>query len=59
MDTEREKRIGSALDKISKQFGKNTIMRLSDKPDMEIEAISSGSISLDLHSALEAFLVVE
>jgi recombination protein RecA len=37
-----------ALGQIEKQFGKGAIMRMGDKPDMEIEAISTGALSLDI-----------
>ncbi len=37
-----------ALDKIDKDFGKGTVMLLGEKPHNDIEAISTGSIGLDL-----------
>lgn len=37
-----------AEDHINKQFGQGTIMRLGDKQIMEVEAIPSGSLSLDI-----------
>lgn len=46
--TEKQKRIATALDKISKQFGKSTVVKMSDKPDQAIEVVSTGSLTLDL-----------
>lgn len=46
--SEKTKALDLALSQIEKQFGKGTIMRLGEKPQMELDAISTGSISLDL-----------
>lgn len=43
----RLKSLEIALDQIEKDHGKGTVMRLGDKPVNKIEAISTGSISLD------------
>ncbi|HQN62525.1 MAG TPA: recombinase RecA [Flexilinea sp.] len=40
--------LDKALTDISKRFGEGSIMRLGDAKHMEVEAISTGSISLDL-----------
>lgn len=40
--------LNAALAQIEKQFGKNSIMRLGDSPTMNVETISTGSLSLDL-----------
>lgn len=45
---EREKALQAAMDQIQKQFGKGAIMKLGDETRMNIETISTGSISLDL-----------
>lgn len=45
---EREKALQAAMDQIQKQFGKGAIMKLGDDTHMSIEAISTGSVSLDL-----------
>lgn len=45
---EREKALQAAMDQIQKQFGKGAIMKLGDQTHMNIETISTGSISLDL-----------
>lgn len=45
---EREKRIDSATEEITKRFGQGSIMRFGDGgPSLEIEAIPTGSIALD------------
>ena len=43
----RIKSLEMAMDQIEKDHGKGSIMKLGDKPAAKIEAISSGSISLD------------
>jgi recombination protein RecA len=40
--------IQSVLDSINKQHGKGTIMRMTERPFMQLEAISTGAISLDV-----------
>ena len=44
----REKALDEALKKIQKQFGQGAIMKMGDAAEMNIETISTGSISLDL-----------
>ncbi len=49
----REKALNDALSQIQKQFGQGAIMRLGDdKMRLNIEAISTGSISLDLATGI-------
>lgn len=45
---DKKKAIENALALIDKQFGKGTVMRLGESQDMQIETISTSSISLDL-----------
>jgi recombination protein RecA len=45
---ERDKALEMALVQIDKQYGKGSIMRMGEKTSMAIEAISTGSIALDL-----------
>src|SRR5438067_1986968 len=45
---ERDQALDVALGQIEKQFGKGSIMRMGDKPDMEIETIPTGALSLDI-----------
>jgi len=49
MDENRKKALAAALGQIEKQFGKGSVMRLGDGgPAKDIEAVSSGSIGLDV-----------
>lgn len=48
MDDNKQKALDSALKAIDKTFGKGTLMRLGDKPVVEMEAISTGSLGLDM-----------
>ena len=36
------------LDKLDKTYGKGTVMKMGDSPDEHVEAISSGSLGLDI-----------
>ena len=42
-----DKVLDEALKQIEKQFGKGSIMRLGDRANVDVDAISSGSLSLD------------
>ncbi|MCQ2418663.1 MAG: recombinase RecA [Clostridia bacterium] len=44
---DRKKALETALSQIEKSFGKGTVMRLGDKPEMNVEAIPTGSLALD------------
>ncbi|WP_375057255.1 recombinase RecA [Zobellella sp. DQSA1] len=48
MDQNKEKALAAALGQIEKQFGKGSIMRLGDNKALNVEAISTGSLSLDI-----------
>lgn len=48
MDANKQKSLDLALKQIDKSFGKGALMRLGDKVIEPIEAISTGSIGLDL-----------
>ena len=48
MDDNKKKALGAALSQIEKQFGKGSVMRMGDSVATEIEAISTGSIALDV-----------
>ena len=48
MDESKKKALEAAMSKLDKQFGKGSIMRMGDKAEMEIEAISTGSLNLDI-----------
>ena len=45
--TDKKKALQTALAQIEKSYGKGTVMRLGDRPDMNIEAIPTGSLALD------------
>ncbi len=46
--SEKDKALEAALQQIQKQFGKGAIMKLGDNTGLNIDTISTGSISLDL-----------
>ncbi|WP_343594780.1 recombinase RecA [Acinetobacter sp.] len=48
MDENKSKALNAALSQIEKQFGKNTVMRLGDNTVQAVEAISTGSLTLDI-----------
>ena len=49
MDDNKKKALEAALSQIDKQFGKGSVMYLGDDKSMEnIEAVSTGSLSLDI-----------
>lgn len=51
--TEKDKALEAAMAQIQKQFGKGAIMKLGDESaQMNIDAISSGSISLDIATGI-------
>lgn len=47
-NTEKFKALKLTMDKIDKDFGKGSVMMMNEKTNMEIEAISTGSIGLDM-----------
>ncbi len=52
-DEERNKALQSAMDQIQKTFGKGAVMKLGDdNAKLNIEAISTGSMSLDLATGI-------
>lgn len=48
MDANKQKALDMAIKQIDKTFGKGTLMRLGDKAFEPIEAISTGSLGLDM-----------
>ena len=44
---DKKKALETALHNIEKNFGKGSVMRLGDKPEMNIDAIPTGSLALD------------
>lgn len=47
-NTERKKALEAAMSQIEKQFGKGSVMKLGEFKAMEIEAIPTGALSLDM-----------
>lgn len=47
MNEAKLKALQATLDKIEKDFGKGTIMKMGDQPEWEVSTIASGSIALD------------
>ncbi|MDR2065056.1 MAG: recombinase RecA [Prevotellaceae bacterium] len=47
INSDKMKALQATLDKIEKDFGKGTIMKMGDKPVADVLVISSGSIGLD------------
>jgi recombination protein RecA len=48
MKVDREQALDAALGQIERQFGKGSVMKMSDQAQVQIAAISTGSLSLDL-----------
>tara|TARA_Y100001934_G_scaffold257342_1_gene326396 strand:+ start:1275 stop:1952 length:678 start_codon:yes stop_codon:yes gene_type:complete len=48
VDDNKSRALSAAVGQIEKQFGKGAIMRLGDNQAMDIEAISTGSLSIDI-----------
>lgn len=48
MDENKSKALNAALSQIEKQFGKNTVMRLGENSVQAVEAVSTGSLGLDI-----------
>ncbi len=47
-DENKKKALESAIAQIEKQYGKGSVMKLGDSAHMEVEAIPTGSLSLDV-----------
>ncbi len=45
---DREHALETALGQIERQFGKGAVMKMSDRPQVSIGAVSTGSLALDL-----------
>ena len=45
--TDKKKALQTALAQLEKSFGKGAVMRLGDRPDMNVDAIPTGSLALD------------
>ena len=47
-NSEKKKALEAALGQIEKQFGKGSVMKLGEYQDMNIEAIPTGALNLDI-----------
>jgi recombination protein RecA len=47
METKKDVLLDDALKQIEKQYGKGSVMRLGDRANVDVDTISSGSITLD------------
>ena len=45
---DKEKALATAIAQIERADGKGSIMRMSDRPNMQVDAVPTGSLSLDL-----------
>ena len=45
--SDKKKALQTALAQIEKNYGKGTVMRLGDRPEMNVDAIPTGSLALD------------
>ena len=43
--SDKKKALETAISQIEKNFGKGTVMRLGDRPEMNVEAIPTGSLA--------------
>lgn len=50
--SDKQKALETALEKIEKAYGKGSIMRLGQNSSLNVEAISTGSISLDVATGI-------
>lgn len=46
--TEKQKALDTALAQIERQFGKGSVMKMSERSIAAIEVISTGSVTLDI-----------
>ena len=44
---DKKKALATALSQIEKNYGKGSVMRLGDRPELNVNAIPTGSLALD------------
>jgi len=49
------KALGLVVDKLEKQYGKGSVMKLGDKKVVDVPAISTGSLGLDIATGINGF----
>lgn len=59
INADKLKAIESAMGQIEKQFGKGSIMKLGEHSILDMEAISTGSLDLDIALGIGEYLKVE
>src|SRR5919199_90480 len=47
-EVDRDKALEMAMSQIDNQFGKGSVMRMGEKPHMDVESIPTGALALDL-----------
>ncbi|MBR2589877.1 MAG: recombinase RecA [Clostridia bacterium] len=52
MATDKEKAIQTAIDQIEKKFGKGSIIKLGNTAALDVEAVSTGSLGLDMATGI-------
>ena len=52
---EKNKALDAAIDQITDTFGKGSVMKLGQQKAMDVESVSTGSLSLDLALELVVF----
>ena len=58
MALDKNKALETALSQIEKQFGKGAVMRLGQNSHMNVEHISTGSLSLDIALGIGGLLCI-
>lgn len=52
---DKKKALDTAISKIEKTYGKGSIIKMGERPDMAVSAVSSGSLSLDIALGVGGF----
>ena len=55
VNTEKLKALQLTMEKLDKTYGKGTVMKLGDGPKVDVEVISSGSLTLDLALGIQGY----
>lgn len=58
MSTERDQKLKAlqiTMDRLDKTYGKGTVMKLGDKPQIKVDVISTGSLTLDIALGTDGF----
>ncbi|WP_373696454.1 recombinase RecA [Hyphobacterium lacteum] len=48
VDSNKKKALDAALSQIDRAFGKGSVMKLGERPEMDIESVPTGSLGLDI-----------